>query len=116
MNQLLFINRFKFLNFDNNLLIGCGKIVSASIADKKLTVLIDNTGSIDGLEGTADGDYIFSDWQGNIYLAGTEKTIIKILDTSAAGINAADIEFIPAKRILLVPTFNDNRVMAYELR
>lgn len=97
------------------LLIGCNKIIRAGISDKKITVWLDNTGSIDGLEGTGEGRYLFSDWQGNVFLAGTDKRIEKILDTSLAGINAADIEFIPSMKLLLIPTFNDNRVMAYEL-
>jgi hypothetical protein len=98
------------------LLIGCNKITRVGIEDKKITVWLDNTGGIDGLEGTGDGSYLFSDWQGNVYLAGTDKKIEKILDTSLAGINAADIEFITSMKLLLVPTFNDNRVMAYEFK
>ncbi|MCK9399435.1 MAG: hypothetical protein M0Q51_05500 [Bacteroidales bacterium] len=98
------------------LLIGCNNISQAGIEDKEITVWLDNTGSIDGLEGTGDGRYLFSDWQGNVFLAGTDKKIEKILDTSLAGINAADIEFIPSMKLLLVPTFNDNRVMAYEFK
>jgi sugar lactone lactonase YvrE len=100
----------------NQLLIGCGKIVRAGTDDKKITAWIDNTGNIDGLEGTGDGRYLFSDWQGNVYLVGTDKKMEKILNTSSEGINAADIEFIPSGKLLLVPTFNDNRVMAYELK
>lgn len=100
----------------NQLLIGCNKIVRAGIEDKKITVWLDNTGSIDGLKGTGDGCFLFSDWQGSVYLVGTDKKIEKILDTSAAGNNAADIEYIPALKVLLVPTFNDNRVMSYELK
>ena len=101
---------------ENQLLIGCNKIVSVGLEDKKVTVWLDNTGNIDGLEGTGDGRYIFSDWQGSVYLVGNDKKIEKVLDTSAAGINAADIEYIPSLKLLLVPTFNDNRVMAYELK
>jgi hypothetical protein len=100
----------------NQLLIGCNKILRAGIADKKITTWLTKTGSIDGLEGTGDGRYLFSDWQGNVYLIGTDEKIEKILDTSPAGINAADIEFIPSMKLLLVPTFNDNRVMAYEFK
>ena len=100
----------------NQLLIGCNKIVRAGLEDKKLTVWLENTGSIDGLEGTGDGRYLFSDWKGSVCLVGTDKKIEKILDTSAAGINAADIEFLPSMMLLLVPTFNDNRVVAYELK
>jgi hypothetical protein len=39
----------------------------------------------------------------------------KLLDTSADKINAADIEYIPEKRLLLVPTFFKNTVVAYEV-
>jgi streptogramin lyase len=100
----------------NQLLIGCKKIVRVGIKDKKVAVWLDNTGNIDGLEGTGDGGYLYSDWQGNVYLTGTNKKSEKILDTTSAGINAADIKFIPALKLLLVPTFNDNRIMAYELK
>lgn len=98
------------------LLIGCNKIVSVGITDKKIEVWLEGTGGIDGLEGTGDGGYLFSDWQGNVYLAGKDKKIEKLLDTTPAGINAADIEYVPTLKLLLVPTFNDNRVMAYELK
>ena len=101
---------------ENQLMIGCNKIIRAEIADKKITTWLLKTGSIDGLEGTGDGRYLFSDWSGNVYLVDTDKKIEKILDTSLAGINAADIEFIPSMKLLFVPTFNDNRVMAYELK
>jgi len=101
---------------ENQLMIGCNKIIRAGITDKKITTWLTNTGAIDGLKGTGDGRYLFSDWTGNVYLIGTDEKIEKILDTSSAGINAADIEFIPSMKLLLVPTFNDNRVMAYEFK
>jgi hypothetical protein len=101
---------------ENQLLIGCNKIVSVGLEDKKIIVWLDNTGNIDGLEGTDDGRYLFSDWQGSVYLVEKDKKITKLLVTSTEGINAADIEFIPSMNLILVPTFNDNRVMAYELK
>jgi DNA-binding beta-propeller fold protein YncE len=100
----------------NELLIGCQKIVRVDLAAKKMSVWLEGTGGIDGLEAVGDGRYIFSDWQGNVYLVGADKQIEKILDTTPASINAADIEFIPERKMLLVPTFFDNRVMAYELK
>jgi sugar lactone lactonase YvrE len=100
----------------NELLIGCQKIVRADISTGKFSEWLTGTGGIDGLEATGDGRYIFSDWQGNVYLVNKDKSIEKILDTTPAGINAADIEFILSKKLLLVPTFGDNRVMAYELQ
>lgn len=98
-----------------DLMIGCNKIVRADLETKELTEWLNDTGGIDGIEAVGDGRFLFSDWQGNVYLVGRDKKIEKILGTAEAGINAADIEFIPSKMLLLVPTFNDNRVMAYEL-
>jgi hypothetical protein len=97
------------------LMVGCNKIILANIKDGEMITWLEGTGGIDGLEATGNGRYIFSDWSGNVFLIGIDKNIEKILDTTPAGINAADIEFIPEKRLLLVPTFKDNRVVAYEL-
>lgn len=99
-----------------NLLIGCGKIVKAELVSPKPAVMIDKTGNIDGLKGTGDGRYLFSDWKGNVFMTGIDLKFEKILDMTLAGMNAADIEYIPSKKLLLVPTFSDNRVIAFELK
>ena len=41
--------------------------------------------------------------------------MILLINTTDQMINAADIEYVPATKTLYVPTFSDNRVMAYEL-
>ena len=61
------------------------------------------------------GRFLFSDWKGNIYLVDKEKNIEKLLDLTAEQKNAADIEFIPSEKLLLVPTFSANTVIAYKL-
>lgn len=101
---------------EGHLLAGCKRIVKINVKNKEILDFIGNTGGIDGLEGTGDGRYLFSDWQGSVYLAGSDGKIEKLLDTSPLNINAADIEYIPSLKLLLVPTFYDNRVMAYELK
>ncbi len=100
----------------NTLWIGCNKIVKADIPTKKFEIWLDNTGNIDGLEGMGDGRYLFSDWKGSIYMVGQDKKPEKILDTSKIQVMAADIQYVPSKKMLLVPTFFDNRVFAYELK
>ncbi len=87
-------------------------IFSIRIENKRLWHLILDTGGIDGLEADGNGNYIISDWTGKIQLVSTEDDPIILLNT---GVNAADIEYIPENNLLLVPTFSDNRVMAYEL-
>jgi hypothetical protein len=38
-----------------------------------------------------------------------------LIDTTNQKINSADIEYIEGKQILLIPTFFDNRVVAYQV-
>lgn len=99
------------------LLIGmAGSVMKAGLKDAALSVYIENTGGIDGLEAEGNGNYIISDWTGNVHLIHPGKEKIKLLDTTPVKQNAADIEFIIEKRMLLVPTFFDNRVTAYEVK
>jgi hypothetical protein len=63
-----------------------------------------------------DGGYVISDWRGNVHLVSPGRPMLKLLDTTPKQINAADIDFIPGERTLLVPTFFDDRVVAYRLK
>lgn len=102
---------------ENELLIGMkGKVLRADYASGELATFIKNTGSIDGLKHVADKWYIISDWTGHVHLIHPDREKILILDTADEDINAADIEFDPDKQRLFVPTFFDNRVMAYKLK
>ncbi len=101
---------------EDKLLAGInGAVLKIDPATKSITPYIENTGSIDGLEWVEDETFIISDWKGAVHLVSPEKEKIKLLDTTEAEINAADIEFCPASRTLFVPTFFDNRVMVYKL-
>lgn len=90
-------------------------ILKISVREKKMSHYLLNTSGIDGLGQFKENTYIYSDWTGNIYLheSGKEKRLI--LSTADQEINAADIFYQASKKILLVPTFHDNRVMAYQV-
>lgn len=101
---------------DKEILIGTKNgIYTVRIEDKRLWHVIGDTGGIDGLEADGNGNYIISDWVGKIQLVNPEKNPITLLNTGDEGINAADIEYIIDRELLLVPTFGDNRVVAYQL-
>jgi hypothetical protein len=53
---------------------------------------------------------------GSIHLVHPKNPKQKLMDTTPEKIYAADIEFIAGQHLLLVPTFSDNRVMAYEVK
>jgi len=77
---------------------------------------IDNIPSADGIIKTRDGKYIVSTWQGEIhYLDPDSKESQKLSDTKADKINSADIGYVPDQELVLVPTFYDNRVVAYKI-
>jgi DNA-binding beta-propeller fold protein YncE len=102
---------------DGNLLAGLqDRIVSINLRTKEIKDCILNTGGIDGLVPDGNGNYLISDWLGNIHQVSTSKEKEKLLDTTPANIYAADIDYVPSKKMLLVPTFSDNRVVAYELK
>ncbi|MEM6328434.1 MAG: ATP/GTP-binding protein [Bacteroidota bacterium] len=69
----------------------------------------------DGLEAIGDGTFLASGFNGQIYHLQADGSKTLILDTAGDGIRAADIEYIPAKRLLLVPTMQRNTLRAYRL-
>ncbi len=101
---------------NNDLLVGCNNyVISVELATKHVRTFIAETGSIDGLVKINENQYIISDWIGNIYLISKTEPKVLLLSTLTDNINAADMEYIKDKKLLIVPTFSDNRIMAYEL-
>ncbi|NOY37959.1 MAG: hypothetical protein GXO83_10350 [Chlorobi bacterium] len=92
------------------------QILKIDTGTKRIRVFIDNTGPIDGLVHYRDQQFIISDWSGHVYLVEPGKERVKLLDTTPAKVNAADISYDADRRLLLVPTFSDNRIVAYEVR
>lgn len=68
----------------------------------------------DGLEYLEGQKWLASRWQGEVYVIDGEQEH-KILDTKEEKSNTADIGYIKEDRILLVPTFQKNKVVAYKL-
>jgi outer membrane lipoprotein-sorting protein len=105
------------LNFKNGeLLVGTKNGIFAVNAETKtIRHEVKNTGGIDGLELFDDTHYIISDWSGKVQIVHPEKDPVVLFNTTDEGINAADIAYIRELNLLLVPTFFDNRVTAYEI-
>lgn len=106
------------LFYENGLLL-CGKqnqIVAFDLNTKTVSPFIEGTGPIDGIEGVGDNTYLISDWSGNVHLVQKGKPKVLLLNTTEKKINAADIEFDTVERILYVPTFFNNSLVAYKLK
>jgi len=81
-----------------------------------IKVLTEGVGHGDGIIRLANNDFIVSSWQGEVfYIQASDWSKQQLLDTREQKMNAADIEYIPNKNLLLVPTFFANKVMAYKV-
>lgn len=72
--------------------------------------------STDGVEHVAGGDFIVSTWVGVVYYVSADGTKQVLLDGRERKINSADIGYDAARRIVYIPTFWKNSVVAYELK
>jgi hypothetical protein len=68
------------------------------------------------LQAVYDKEYIASGWAGVIYYINADGTKEILLDSRAEKINTADIAFDAGLRILYVPTFFKNKIVAYKLK
>jgi len=96
------------------LLVGDKNIYEVDIKTKKVTLLIKDAGGVDGLEKNKDGDFVFSNWPGRIFIHKNGNTV-KLLDTTAQELKTADIDYDLKHDLILVPTFFDNHIVAYKI-
>jgi sugar lactone lactonase YvrE len=92
-----------------------GKTVSTVDSAKQVTMRADGIDNLDGIEAMGDGGYLLSSWNGMIHYVDKDWKKFMILDTRADSVSAADIDYIQEKKLLLIPTFFNNTVRAYEV-
>lgn len=86
-------------------------------ADRSLTLINGGMeGGVDGVENVEGNDFIVSCWAGVIHYIKGDGTRETLLDTREQKINTADIGYDAKKRIVYVPTFFKNSIVAYELK
>lgn len=82
---------------------------------KEVSIISENMEGGDGIVSIGDGEYLTSSWAGAIFHVSAEGIVTKLLDTEADKVNTADFDYSAEDNLLFVPTFFDNRVMAYKL-
>lgn len=73
-------------------------------------------GGTDGIEPVGNGDFVVSCWAGSVWYVHADGKKDHLLDTREQKINSADIGYDPAKKIVYVPTFFKNGIVAYALQ
>jgi len=113
------ITRPNGLLFSGNILYAGGsgskKIAKIDHLEGDLIDIVHVGSLIDGLVDIGNDQLIFSDWYGKIFLLQDFEEVSLLLDTIPDQYNAADIFYVQELEMLLVPTFFDNRIMAYEI-
>jgi len=94
---------------------GDGTLKAVHIPSRRIERIAVIGSGIDGIALDGQGNYIISDWKGKTSRVTPSGDITVLLDTTEEKIQAADITVISDRDILLIPTFFDNRVMAYSL-
>ncbi len=104
---------------DGRLLVGNtgdGTLKSIDLDTKLVsTITCLGAGVVDGIRVDTAGNYLVSHWEGQTYRVSPDGQVVEILDTLPTGMNSADFEYIKDRRMLIIPTFMDNRVVAYAL-
>jgi hypothetical protein len=103
-------------NKDGLFLLDAGSLYKVN-DDKSLVKMAEGMeGGTDGVENITGLDYIVSCWAGTIYYISQDGTKQLLLDTRAEKKNTADIGIDPKSKIIYVPTFFKNSVVAYEVK
>jgi DNA-binding beta-propeller fold protein YncE len=108
-NGVLYVDKTLFI-------VDAGKFYKVD-KDKNKTLISEGfDGGSDGIEQVDEHTFLISCWVGTIWLAKLNGEKKMILDTRIDKINAADIGYDSKNKIVYVPTFWKNNVMAYQLK
>lgn len=102
---------------ENRLLVATSnshKLISIDRRDRKNTLMAEDIGRGDGIEGIGYGDYFLSDYTGRIFYLSPLGYTYTILDNRNRHFTA-DFEFIPGSNQLIVPTHKGNTVIGYQV-
>jgi DNA-binding beta-propeller fold protein YncE len=113
------VNRPNGLSFFGDYLfvgnVGDGELLKVNPRTKSARSVGNAESRIDGLEPLKDRSYLVSNFLGRISWISATGELQVLQDTESQGVNAADFEYVEELRLLIVPTFFDNRLVAYEV-
>lgn len=90
-------------------------LMAISYADKAVTPLRDEVGigGLDAIEPDGKGGYILSDWgAGKVFYYTPEAGATDVLTVSQG---TADLEYVPAQRMVYLPVMMSDRLIAYQV-
>lgn len=82
-------------------------------SDLKLSRFSETSAGADGIVKTGKDEYIVSSWGGEVFFVSADGKATKLLDTREQKLNSADIAYDEKSKMVFIPTFYGNSVMAY---
>ncbi|WP_163707516.1 NHL repeat-containing protein [Mangrovibacterium lignilyticum] len=99
---------------NGKLYAGSEVIKEIDIKTKNVKFIQEGCQGIDGLAKDEHDNFVFSNWVGRIFYL-EDGTLTKMWDSTAENLNTADLFYAKELKLLLVPTFFDNQVVAYKI-
>ena len=96
--------------------MGSEDFAAIDLGTKEITIISKGVNKGDGIARiSVPGHFLVTDWFGIVFLVYPDGSKVSLLDTRDKEIGTADIDYIPEKNLLLVPTFYKQHVVAYKL-
>ncbi|WP_234735849.1 SMP-30/gluconolactonase/LRE family protein [Tellurirhabdus bombi] len=92
-----------------------GALQALDIETKTIMKIADGMGNTDGIVTDGKKNYFVSDWNGQLFYITAEGQKQQMLDSREQKTNTADIDYIANRKLLIVPTFFKNQVVAYRV-
>lgn len=84
--------------------------------NKQLTKVGTAAAGGDGIVSVGKNEFIITSWYGEVYFMDANGKASKLLDTKEQKLSSADVGYDAKNKILYVPTFFGNSVMAYSFQ
>ena len=111
-NGLLAVGKDKLMIGSTKL----GALRSVDVNTKTITTIADGMAATDGIVPDGKGNYFVSDWNGQLFFVQNSGEKQQLLDSRTQKMNTADIEYVRSQKLLLVPTFFKNKLVAYRVQ
>ncbi len=95
--------------------LSSGTVVKANAQGQTTNIATGLDNSTDGIEQVVPGEFLVSSWNGVIYYVKSDGSKQQLLDTRSIKMNTADIGYDAVNKIVYVPTFFKNGIVAYKL-
>lgn len=90
-----------------------GQLISYNIINQDSKIIGKGLGKADGIVKVGPGSFIVSDWNGELFFVKNVNSQ-SIFNGKISGVQTADLGIIEEENIVIVPTFSDNRLIAFK--